>query len=105
MRDIKSTNAASVNSKVGIPPDVLARQLQECVQYAQAQVHGTIKALDQILIAAIERGFMMNSQVTEAAEVLDIARDAVVHVVLGIDEFAEAFIRVRDLLAVTQRSD
>ena len=75
------------------------------MQYAQVQIRGTMQALDQILTLAIEQGFMMDSQVTEAAEVLDIARDAVVRVVLNIEEFAEAFLKARDLLAMTQRSD
>lgn len=98
MRDVKGTKVTLASSDVGFSPDIWTRQLQEWIQYADVQVSGTIEALDQILAVAIERGSMMDSQATEAAEVLDIARDAVVHVVYGIDELAAAFKRARDLL-------
>jgi hypothetical protein len=105
VRDVKDINFKQVNSKAATSSDVWARQLEERVQYAQSQISGAIEALDQILTAAIEQGSMMDYQVTEATEVLDIARDAVVQVARGIDDLAEAFMSVRDLLAMTRRSD
>jgi hypothetical protein len=84
---------------------VWAPRLQERVQYAQVQIRATIEALDQILAAAIKQGSMVDSRMIEAAEVLDIARDAVVHVARGLDELAEVFTRACDLLEVKQRSD
>ena len=102
---MKAPNSTSAKLKAGNAPDVRARQLEERVQYAQAQIRGTIEALEEILTTAIERGSMQDCQVTEATEVLDIARDAVVHVARGIDDLADAFLTVRDLLAITHRSD
>ncbi|CAH2605734.1 conserved protein of unknown function (plasmid) [Rhodovastum atsumiense] len=92
-------------SKASMSPEGCARQLRESVRYAKAQIYGTIETLDQILAAAIEKGSMSEGQIAEAAEVLNIARDSVVHIAHDINNLAEAFMSVRDLLAVTQRSD
>ena len=105
MRDLKNTDATLTRLNVGIAPDVWTRQMQERLQYAQLQIRGTIEALDQILTAATEQHVMMECQVTEATEVLDVARDAVLHVVRGIEELGEAFMRARDKLAQKRRSD
>ena len=76
--------------------------MQERCRYAQVQISGTIQALDQILAVAIEQRCLKAAQVTEAAEVLDIALDAVRQLASGINDLAEAFLNARGMLVLTQ---